>query len=172
MKMAGYDFHALLEAIVFFLPAYVANTAAGFFGGGTPIDLGKTLWDKRRVFGDGKTFNGAAAGIGCGLLYRVTENLYLSKALATELYLAFLLSFGAIAGDMAGSFVKRRIGIERGESAPFLDQLDFAIGGLLLASLVVEIKMETVIILLLISPIGHLGVNIIGFLLHKKEVPW
>jgi CDP-2,3-bis-(O-geranylgeranyl)-sn-glycerol synthase len=170
--MGVYNFQVILGAIVFFLPAYVANTAAGFFGGGAPLDRGKKLWDNRRVFGDGKTINGTLGGILCGVLYKLGENLYLSNAPLAELGLAFILSFGALSGDVLGSFVKRRIGIEKGESGPFLDQLDFVIGGLFLASFVVELKIETVIILLLITPIGHLGVNIVGFLLHKKEVPW
>lgn len=166
------DFSAAIGVIVFFLPAYVANTSAGFFGGGTPLDLGKKLWDRRRVFGDGKTVRGSAAGVIFGTIYKLVENLYLSKAVSTELLLAFLIAAGAIGGDLAGSFLKRRIGIESGESAPFLDQLDFAIGGLLLATLVASISIETVIIILLVTPIGHLGVNVLGFLLHKKEVPW
>jgi CDP-2,3-bis-(O-geranylgeranyl)-sn-glycerol synthase len=165
-------FNEIIEAIIFFLPAYVANTAAGFFGGGAPLDFGRDLWDGRRVFGDGKTINGTLAGILFGVIYKIFENIFFSAGLLSNLDIAFLLSFGAISGDLAGSFIKRRISIERGESAPFLDQLDFAIGALLLASLVTFIPTETIIILLLITPIGHLGVNIIGFILHKKEVPW
>jgi CDP-2,3-bis-(O-geranylgeranyl)-sn-glycerol synthase len=170
--MSILGFTEIFEAVLFFLPAYVANTAAGFFGGGDPIDFGRELWDERRVFGDGKTINGTFAGILFGVIYKIGENIFFSEGLLSNLDLAFFLSFGAISGDLAGSFVKRRIGIERGESAPFLDQLDFAIGALLLASLVTLVSTETIIILLLITPIGHLGVNIIGFLLHKKEVPW
>jgi CDP-2,3-bis-(O-geranylgeranyl)-sn-glycerol synthase len=157
---------------MFFIPAYVANTSAGFFGGGAPLDRRVRLWDNRRLFGEGKTIRGTTVGILIGTIYRLVENLVLSKAILNGLSLAFLLSFGAISGDLFGSFIKRRIGIESGESAPFLDQLDFAIGALFLASFVVAIPMETIIILLLITPIGHLGVNIMGFLLHRKEVPW
>jgi CDP-2,3-bis-(O-geranylgeranyl)-sn-glycerol synthase len=170
--LSGFDLQTLISALVFFLPAYVANTAAGFFGGGAPLDFGKTFLDKRRILGDGKTIKGAAAGILSGALYRFVENAYLSKFLYTDMFLALSLSVGAIVGDLAGSFLKRRIGIESGESAPFLDQLDFAIGALFLSSFIVSLTMETVIILLLITPIGHLGVNILGFMLHRKEVPW
>jgi CDP-2,3-bis-(O-geranylgeranyl)-sn-glycerol synthase len=170
--LTGLNVQTVLEAIVFFLPAYVANTSAGCFGGGGPLDRGKKIMDNRRVFGDGKTIKGTSAGILAGTFYRPLENLLSSRPILTGLTLAFLLSFGAIAGDLAGSFIKRRIGIEWGESAPFLDQLDFAIGALFLASFVMVLKIETVIILLLITPVGHLGVNVLGFLLHKKEVPW
>ncbi|HQL60331.1 MAG TPA: CDP-archaeol synthase, partial [Methanoculleus sp.] len=40
------------------LPAYVPNSAAALFGGGTPIDSGRTFGDGRRIFGDGKTYRG------------------------------------------------------------------------------------------------------------------
>ncbi len=170
--MVGYDIQAILGAIVFFLPAYVANMSAGFFGGGRPLDFGKTTWDKRRILGNGKTIRGSFGGTISGVLYKVGENLYLSMSLSNGLFLAFLLSFGAIFGDIVGSFIKRRLGIESGESAPLLDQLDFVIGALFFAGIIVEITVETTIILLIISPIGHLSVNILGFLLHKKEVPW
>lgn len=170
--MTGTTFQVIIRALVFFIPAYVANTSAGFFGGGAPLDRRVRLWDNRRLFGEGKTINGTAAGILIGTIYRLVENMVLSKAVLSGLLLAFLLSFGAMMGDILGSFIKRRIGIESGESAPFLDQLDFAIGALFLASFVAPISMETVIILLLITPIGHLGVNILGFLLHRKDVPW
>jgi CDP-2,3-bis-(O-geranylgeranyl)-sn-glycerol synthase len=162
----------IIGAIVFFLPAYVANTAAGFFGGGRPIDFGKNFSDGRRFFGDGKTFSGTLIGILAGVLYKIGENFFSAQGVFSALTLALLLSTGAMAGDIGGSFFKRRIGIASGESAPFLDQLDFVIGALFLAGLIVELRIETVIILLIITPIGHLGVNIIGFLLHKKEVPW
>jgi CDP-2,3-bis-(O-geranylgeranyl)-sn-glycerol synthase len=162
----------VISAFVFFLPAYVANTSAGFFGGGRPLDFGRTLRDKRRIFGDGKTIKGTAAGVVSGLIFMVGKNIYLSRSIFVEQNLAFLMAFGAMAGDLVGSFIKRRIGIESGESAPLLDQLDFALGALLLASLLTIISTETIIILLIITPIGHLGVNMIGFLAHKKEVPW
>ena len=166
------DISVLRAALIFFIPAYVANTSAGFFGGGSPLDRGIRLWDGRRLFGGGKTVRGTLAGLLCGMLYQIGLNLALQRQLDAGLLLAFFLSFGAVSGDLAGSFIKRRIGIESGESAPLLDQLDFAIGALFLATLVSEISMETTLILLLITPIGHLGVNIMGFMLHKKEVPW
>jgi len=170
--MAAVDFTQVLEAFVFFLPAYVANTSAGFFGGGSALDRGRVLWDGRRAFGSGKTVRGTLAGIAVGTLYKAVENLATAQPIGGELLLAFLLAAGAMGGDLVGSFIKRRIGIESGESAPLLDQLDFALGALFLATFVTHVSTQTIIILLLITPIGHLGVNITGFLLHRKEVPW
>ncbi len=170
--MSGYDLQAVIGAFIFFLPAYVANTAAGFLGGGRPLDNGKRMRDGRRIFGEGKTVRGTIGGISAGVIFRLGENVYHSEPLSAGAALAFSLASGAIVGDITGSFIKRRLGCESGESAPLLDQLDFVIGALFFASLITPLAQETIIILLIISPIGHLGVNIAGYLLHKKEVPW
>src|SRR2546427_7243325 len=53
---------AIPQALWFFLPAYVANPMAVVFGGGTPIDFGRTLRDGERLFGDGKTWRGLVGG--------------------------------------------------------------------------------------------------------------
>src|SRR2546429_9475735 len=53
---------AIPQALWFFLPAFVANPMAVVFGGGTPIDFGRTLRDRERLFGDGKTWRGGVGG--------------------------------------------------------------------------------------------------------------
>src|SRR3989442_11408209 len=59
---AAMDLVAIPQALWFFLPAYVANPMAVVFGGGTPIDFGRTLRDGERLFGDGKTWRGLVGG--------------------------------------------------------------------------------------------------------------
>ena len=146
----------ILAAIYFFLPAYVANIFACLLGHGRPVDFGKNFIDRRRILGDGVTIRGSA------ILGLFNE----------KLFLAFLLSSGAIAGDAVGSFIKRRLGIARGAPAPLLDQLNFVVGALLFASFAAEIPLQTVIILFVLTPIGHLVVNKTGYLLKLKDVPW
>src|SRR2546428_10204618 len=53
---------AIPQALWFFLPAFVANPMAVVFGGGTPIDFGRTLRDGERLFGGGKTWRGPVGG--------------------------------------------------------------------------------------------------------------
>src|SRR3989449_7738180 len=53
---------AIPQALWFFLPAFVANPMAVVFGGGTPIDFCRTLGDRERLFGDGKTWRGLVGG--------------------------------------------------------------------------------------------------------------
>src|SRR2546426_3358421 len=59
---AAMALEAIPQALWFFLPAFVANPMAVVFGGGTPIDFGRTLRDRERLFGDGKTWRGPPGG--------------------------------------------------------------------------------------------------------------
>src|SRR5256885_14404478 len=53
---------AIPQALWFFLPAFIANPMAVVFGGGSPIDGGRSLSDGQRIFGDGKTWRGLIGG--------------------------------------------------------------------------------------------------------------
>jgi|Deesub1362A_J573_1020465.scaffolds.fasta_scaffold00233_20 CDP-2,3-bis-(O-geranylgeranyl)-sn-glycerol synthase len=167
----------VVDALYFFIPAYVANTFACIFGHGRPVDLGKTFIDGKRILGDGVTIRGSLAGITCGTLSGVLmapySHPFLPNATSTDIILlAFLLSFGAIIGDAVGSFIKRRIGLERGAPAPLLDQLNFVFGGLIFSAFIVAVPLRAVVVLLLLTPFGHLMVNKTGYLLKMKDVPW
>ncbi len=168
---------SVLAAIYFFLPAYAANIFACLLGHGRPVDLGKNFIDGRRILGDGVTIRGSTAGAASGSLLGFFMAYFNNPLLPyvtfnEKLFLAFLLSSGAITGDAAGSFIKRRLGMTRGAPAPLLDQLNFVVGALLFASLAVEIPLQTVIILFILTPVGHLAVNKTGYLLKLKDVPW
>ncbi len=158
----------IINALYFFLPAYVANTGACIFGKGRPLDFKKKFYDKKRILGDGVTIRGTASGVLCGTIV---------GALQQDVVLGFFLSLGAMVGDMTGSFIKRRIGLERGEHAPLLDQLNFVVGGLVFASLILPVgefplDFETVVVLFVLTPFGHLIVNKTGYQLKMKDVPW
>ncbi len=47
------------------LPAFLPNSAAVLFGGGLPMDLGKS-WKGKRLLGDGKTWRGFIGGVSAG----------------------------------------------------------------------------------------------------------
>ena len=63
---------AIILAFWFILPAYSANGLAVVFGKGSrlnkPLDFGHNFIDKRRIFGDGKTFRGLIGGVAFGTL--------------------------------------------------------------------------------------------------------
>jgi CDP-2,3-bis-(O-geranylgeranyl)-sn-glycerol synthase len=167
----------ILKTLWFILPAYMANAAPPVFARvrrlekyHKPVDNGKKLKGKE-IFGEGKTWLGLISGVLAGTVFGFLQSLTNVQPMMT-LELAFTLSLGALIGDMIGSFIKRRLGFSRGKAVPLLDQLDFLLGAFILSSLVVEINFSYLIVLLIITPMIHLGTNIIGYKLKIKKVPW
>ena len=155
--------------IYFMLPAYLANASALAFGGGKPLDFGRNFTDGRRIFGDGVTWRGTLIGTGIGTLIGLTQGL-ISGNIFQGILLGLFLGGGALIGDACGSFVKRRIKIKRGRPTPFLDQLDFVIGALVFASIIVVIPINMILLILIISVVLHLSANIIAYLIGIKDV--
>lgn len=164
------------KTLMLAVPLYIANGCALLSGGKTPIDLNAKFVDNKPLLGKGKTFRGAAGGIACGAIASAAIWFFLpvvSQGFGTNyLILGFLLSLGAIIGDIAGSFLKRRLGIERGQKAFLLDQLDFIAGGLILACLVYPAGIIEIILLVVLTPVFHLIGNRIAFKAKRKKVPW
>jgi len=165
------------------LPAYVPNPVAAVCGGGAPIDFGKTSSDTRRILGDGKTYQGLIfgilAGIGTGLLQIWLSNTFGLPELPHHTLLSItLLASGALIGDMCKSYFKRRLGKERGEKWPIADQYDLVIGAFVLmllcdpSWLFAYVTIPVFIIILILTPILHRAVNIVGYFFGVKEVPW
>ncbi len=61
-----------------FIAAMVANASPVFLRRGTPIDMGRTFLDGRRLLGDGKTFEGYFLGLFFGYTVAVVESLLLN----------------------------------------------------------------------------------------------
>ena len=182
-----------LQGLWLMVPAYLPNSAAALFGGGRPVDFGKKWGDGRRILGDGKTWRGTGGGIlagmvigliQIGILYPFDTDVLGSfgdDAVQVGIVL-FCLSFGSLLGDMIGSFAKRRVNLVRGAKAPILDQYDFFIGSFLMLVIfqrewfydnyINGLHIIALITVLLATWFLHRAVNIIGFKMGKKEVPW
>lgn len=171
------------------IPAYFANGSALVFGGGTPIDFRKNAWDGRRIAGDGCTWRGLIGGgllgmvVGglLGLLadYGIASTLFnlsasqitfISGNILKGLLIGFLLGFGALVGDVIGSFIKRRLNFERGKPVPLLDQLDFVIISLISVSLLINLSWEVILTILILSIFFHLGANMFAYAIKLKDV--
>jgi len=168
-------------ALYFILPAYFANAFPVIFGGGRPIDGGRTLSDGKPLFGPNKTVRGFLAGLTTGIIV----SLILNAAFQYDLLLGFTLSLGALTGDLLHSFVKRRIGIPAGSPLPVADQLDFVLGALLFSLFVPHSQpplyllpippppfLTTTIIVIVITPPIHLLTNLLAYLFGVKKTPW
>ena len=153
----------ILLAIWWILPAWIANGVPVLVGGGKPLDFGKKCSDGRRVLGDGKTIRGIAAGIAAGTLVGLLQGRF---------ELGVLLSVGAIFGDAAASFVKRRLDFKRGQALLVVDQLDFVVGALLFGAMVEFPVPSLLIAILILTPAIHLAANFGAYRLGLKKVWW
>lgn len=159
------------SALWFILPAYVANATPVVLGGGRPIDAGKKFTDGRPIFGAGKTVQGFIAGLAAGTFIGLLQGIA-EGPLSHFLALGFLLALGALLGDLLGSFIKRRLGIERGGAAPGLDQLSFVVVALLAASPLDLPSWEIVLTIIIITLPIHLATNFGGYKLGLKSRPY
>lgn len=165
------------------LPAYVPNSVAACFGGGRPIDGGRVLSDGERILGDGKTYRGLFAGIAGGILVGLAQ-MWLQGTVgslplpAHTLSSVVLFSVGALAGDLAKSFLKRRLGKPSGEMWPVADQYDLVAGAFLFAGifdpgwLFSSVTPPVLFWILVLTPLLHRAANVIGYLAGVKDVPW
>ena len=190
---------SLLNAIITVLwimgPAYIANSVAVLTGGKYPIDQGRTLSDGNRILGDGKTWSGLLGGTLGGIMFgiildtgdgrmaleRLTGEEHVQSLWSENPAIVFfLLSFGALFGDMAASFYKRRQNLLRGDKFAILDMYDFIFMSLLLCIIFQRDWLLSWILdgwaplftVLILTPFLHRGVNIIGYNIGVKNEPW
>lgn len=176
---------AFATTLYFILPAYFSNGAALAFGGGTPVDFGKSDGNGNRWIGNGVTWRGLIAGTLIGMLTGAVQGYFGHDIIAaigpyiitpiivdvnSGILIGFLLGFGALLGDAIGSFLKRRLGIGRGKPAPILDQLDFLIVAIILVSFVVDVNWIFVVIAIALTLVIHLIANGCAYLLGLKDV--
>ena len=173
----------VIYSILFILPAYVANAAPVILGGKNSIDFNKKFFDKQYIFGPGKTIDGFIGGILAGtttsiilakLLIRTNLDIFASNALM-YIQIGFILSLGAMIGDLLGSFIKRRLEIKRGKPVFILDQLDFlsvALAGAYLFGFRYVFEIENLIFLVSLTIFIHKFANLLAFMLKLKKHPW
>lgn len=167
-------FNTFLLILLYVAPLYIANSSPLLVHGRIPLDFNKKILGEP-IFGKGKTILGTIAGITAGtgagtiiyLLFPLVQT-YLSN----YILLAFLLSTGAILGDITKSFFKRRFHIKSGEKWELADQLDFVLGGIILSTFVRIPETWLVILLLVATFFIHKSFNYVAFKLKLKNVPW
>lgn len=175
----------MLEVVVIafwaMLPAYIPNNAAVLFGGGRPIDGGRTH-NGRRLLGDGKTWRGTVAGTLSGVAVALALNALTphvpGSIPAFPAVAVVALPAGAMGGDIAASLIKRRLGRNRGTAMPGLDQLDFVVGALLFTAIVTPswfgdtFTLPVLLVVVVLTPLLHVGLNVIAFRVGWKDEPY
>jgi CDP-2,3-bis-(O-geranylgeranyl)-sn-glycerol synthase len=158
----------VVEAFKFVFPAYCANAAPVIAGGGLPLDFGKNFFDGHRVFGKNKTFRGFFFGLAIGFFVGLLECFVFDY----PLLFSVLPPLGALLGDLAGAFLKRRLGIAPGGLLPVVDQVDFVVGAVVFSLPLAMVSLELAIAVLLITPPIHLFTNFLAYKLKLKSTPW
>src|SRR2546430_2538701 len=161
-----------LQLAYFMAPAYVANMAPPFVrywkGWNRPIS--------RRWLGEHKTVLGFVVGVLAAMLVTFAQwrLAWSGSIVAYEEWplLGLLFGVGAMAGDSAKSFFKRRLGVEPGRPWIPFDQLDFVLGALVLVAPRVAPAWADVVTILLLSFCGHILVNHLGYWLGVRDTRW
>jgi len=159
-----------IEALKFIFPAYCANAIPVIAGGGLPLDFNKKAIDGKPIFGKNKTFRGFFGGLIIGTSVGFVEAIFFNY----PYLLGFMLSLGALIGDLAGAFLKRRLGIAPGGLLPIIDQVDFVLGAVLF-SILLQISIltwELAVMVLVVTPPIHLLTNFLAYKMGLKSNPW
>lgn len=148
-----------------------------------PIDCKICLF-KQPLFGQTKTWRGFIIGIIGGVLFIFMQR-YLNRYFPTLANISiinyesqmiflygFLMSFGALFGDLVKSFIKRRFNKPPGEKWWPWDIVDSTIGSLFFVSMFVKLGTQMIVVCLVLGPIIHALTNVVGFKLKIKDVWW
>jgi len=160
----------LIDALKFVFPAYCANAIPVIAGGGHPIDFNKNFFDGKPILGKNKTLRGFFAGLVVGTLVGFAESIWFGYSP----FFGLILSLGALLGDLAGAFIKRRIGLAPGEMLPIIDQVDFILGAIVFSVIfsVQVFSWQLIMAVLVITIPMHLLTNFAAYKLGLKSNPW
>ena len=153
-------------------PAYCANMAPPF------VHL-FPVWNRplsERWLGSHKTVTGVLAGLSVAVITALIQwRIRWRGGLIDYDYwpaIGLLLVSGAMGGDLAKSFLKRRIGIAPGGRWIPADQLDFVAGALLLIAHRAGLTWWDIGITLAVSFFGDVAVNQLAFRLGIRDTAW
>ena len=172
------SFVFLLKILYLLLPGAIANMTPVFVRKikflDYPLDFNLKFFGKR-LFGKNKTFRGLIFGILASILIVLLQSfLYKYKNFYDISFVGynninifgfgFLIGFGVLFGDLAGSFVKGRFGFKPGEHFFVLDQINGGIGFGLFVVLPYFMSWNLFFWMILVWFIGHLIIKYLGYL--------
>ena len=171
----------ILKSLYLMLPAYFANMAPVLFRKlkflNIPVDFNEKI-EGKPVFGRNKTYRGFLFGVLFALVIAFIQFLLSRTDLFNQLsildysrwyIIGVLLGLGALTGDLAGSFIKRRLNIAPGKPFIPLDQLDYSIGALIFISFIQIIEIKVMFIIIVLSFLLHIIATRIGFYLRIRK---
>ncbi|KPJ73690.1 hypothetical protein AMJ48_00615 [Parcubacteria bacterium DG_74_1] len=179
----------ILACFYFFLPAYFTNMTpplarkANLFNFlDKDIDSGKKFLGQP-IFGSHKSWRGAILGIGVGFSVALIQK-YLYQFPAVQrisllnyeqiniFIFSFLISVGAVFGDLLFAFIKRRLKMEPGAKFIPFDQTNYVIGSAIFLTAILKIEIITWITLFILTFLLHITTNRIGYHLKLNRAKW
>ena len=96
----------------------------------------------------------------------------IAHASLTGIAIGLLLGFGTIIGDLVESFFKRRLNYESGKPFVPFDQIDFVLGAMIFVFPIVNLSINKIFIIIILSFVLHILVNHIAFYLKIRNEKW
>jgi CDP-2,3-bis-(O-geranylgeranyl)-sn-glycerol synthase len=179
----------IFSCFYFFLPAYFTNMTpplirrAGLFNFlDKPVDFGRKFKGKA-ILGKNKSWRGVIFGPIVGILvagfqlwlYRfslIKEISFFDYYQINILTFGFLISIGAVFGDLLFAFIKRRLKMEPGQRFIPWDQTNYVIGSALFLTTFFKINILIWITIFILTLFLHLIFNRLGYLLGLHKNKW
>ena len=179
----------ILSCLYFFLPAYLANMTPPLARSSSlfkfldrEVDFGKTFLGQP-IFGSHKRWRGVIFGTMVGMaaaslqhwLYQfsaVREISFLNYWQINILLFGFLISAGAILGDLFSAFIKRRLKLEPGKRFMPFDQTNYVIGAYIFLTPLFKIDILVWINLFILTFLLHVIFNRLGYYLNIHQAKW
>ena len=179
----------ILSCFYFFLPAYFANMIppllrrANLFNFlDREVDFGRKFLGEP-IFGKHKCWRGVIFGIILGILvagfqFWLYQFPFIQKISLIDyqkiniLLFGFLISAGAVSGDLLFAFFKRRLGLPPGARFIPWDQTNYVIGAALFLTPIFKIDILIWITLFILTFLLHLIVNRLGYYLRLHQAKW
>jgi len=128
------------------------------------LDGGKNFIDGRPLFGASKTIRGIISSI---LVTSVGASL-----LGYSMQTGASFAAASLSGDLASSFIKRRLGLPPGSRAPGLDQLPESIFPLLFCWQTLGLDMPTAVTIVVFFLVAEIILSRILFRLNIRDHPY
>ena len=178
----------LLKSLYFILPAGFANMAPIFSSkifrgaGNDPLDSNAKL-NGKPILGKHKTIRGFLSGIIFAMLIIFIQTKLYSNPFfwmvsildysSKKIYLIGLfMGFGALFGDSAKSFIKRRVGIKPGSKFIPWDQIDWIIGSMIFILPVYIPSWQLVLTVMCVGFFLHIAVRYVAYWLRINKEKW
>jgi CDP-2,3-bis-(O-geranylgeranyl)-sn-glycerol synthase len=156
---------------------------AGFFNFlDVPVDSGRKFKGEA-IFGKNKNWRGVIFGVIIGILVAGLQLWLYQFSFIKEIGLfdyseinilvfGFLISAGAVFGDLLFAFIKRRLKMEPGQRFIPFDQTNYVIGAALFLTPYLKINILIWLTLFILTLLLHIIANRLGYYLKLHRAKW